>query len=327
MGSLSHIIDLTGDTEPLTEQTAVVSTSERITSENEPIIQNLVTFTRPFFSAASPREELYPCIMAVIAYRFAHEMPFDMALCRYMLSMDCISEATSRLTGKTKEWVFAFALVHIAIYDTAEVIESDPTLFVEHKNRLKNIKKIFEAHYWSGRTGELIEPFQSDSIFVNAIFLLFTNTVLKETHSGIIKKISWFLLFHSVMKGDAEILKILLSNAVDINQQHPESGNTPLHYAAELDRTAILKLLLAHNKSQLELPNKKGLTPLQRAVVFGKADAVRVLLKYGACMHTTKFPPVLPALDMAKSMGNSYIINILEGFSAQSSPLTQTELS
>jgi cytohesin len=71
---------------------------------------------------------------------------------------------------------------------------------------------------------------------------------------------------------------LLLNNGADPNVRE-ESGNTPLHTAAQNGEMQIIRALL-FNGADLTICNKDGKTPLDMAVEEGHADAI-ALLKEG----------------------------------------------
>lgn len=80
------------------------------------------------------------------------------------------------------------------------------------------------------------------------------------------------------------IRKMLKAGKVNVNGYF-DSGNTPLHRAAELKGetgTEILKLLLRHGAEPNIFDTLRGLTPLHVAAMKGNAPSVRSLMAAGA---------------------------------------------
>jgi len=94
-------------------------------------------------------------------------------------------------------------------------------------------------------------------------------------------------LSRSVLNGDAEAVKQELSRGADPNAIGPD-GLSPLHQSVIHARTTIAQLLLdAHANPDIRTGNVRSMpnrhwTPLFFAVMGGREDLVKLLLKYGA---------------------------------------------
>ena len=125
------------------------------------------------------------------------------------------------------------------------------------------------------------------------------------------------LLHLSVRKGDDNLCRLLLEHNADVNIQD-KSGNTPLHLSARKGDENLCRLLLEHNADvnirdysgytmlhllvrgpymfdgkiidllakyraqNIDIRDARGMSPLQVAVRWGKAQAVKKLVDHGA---------------------------------------------
>jgi ankyrin repeat protein len=116
-----------------------------------------------------------------------------------------------------------------------------------------------------------------------------------------------------LMRGDAKGLDELLTkhpslaNAKNVDGQG--QGWTPLHAAAYMGDTEILKVLLAHH-ANTEARDKRGLTPLLWTTFGGKPQAAAALLSGGADINA-KGRDGRTALEQAKITLNQEMINLL----------------
>ncbi|KAK6182610.1 hypothetical protein SNE40_010255 [Patella caerulea] len=89
------------------------------------------------------------------------------------------------------------------------------------------------------------------------------------------------VLMVAVALKQAEIVQLLYNAGADINMKD-SSGRTAFHYTAEDNgsrrSTKIRNFLLSHGADP-DSPDKKGMTPLQKAVKFGNLRLVERLLK------------------------------------------------
>ncbi|KAK8719995.1 hypothetical protein OTU49_013641, partial [Cherax quadricarinatus] len=79
---------------------------------------------------------------------------------------------------------------------------------------------------------------------------------------------------------NTRVVKTLLDHHADVSAVD-NNGQTPLHYAAELQNARVTKMLLARH-ADVQATDNEGLTPLHYAAWFGKKDVVTVLLEHGA---------------------------------------------
>ncbi len=90
-------------------------------------------------------------------------------------------------------------------------------------------------------------------------------------------------LISAARSGDIAKIEQLLSKGADINAPEPESGDTPILAAIDNSQWAAVELLLKHHPD-LELQDKKGISPLYFVVSQGDSSLPRVmqLLEAGA---------------------------------------------
>ncbi|KAK4059089.1 hypothetical protein Trihar35433_11185 [Trichoderma harzianum] len=82
---------------------------------------------------------------------------------------------------------------------------------------------------------------------------------------------------------DPQILRILADGGANLGDVHPETGNTPLHFAMAWQEEALTKIILEHRKSiDLEKRNNNGRTPLLYACGEDNEDCIELLIKAGA---------------------------------------------
>jgi len=89
------------------------------------------------------------------------------------------------------------------------------------------------------------------------------------------------LLHIPVENGHEGIVRILLGNGADVNQQESSKGFTALHVAISHKHEAVLRLLI-ESGATLDIPDKLGRTPLHLAAEIGNEAGVRILLAHGA---------------------------------------------
>ncbi len=87
-------------------------------------------------------------------------------------------------------------------------------------------------------------------------------------------------LYTAVQRGDIDQLERHIHWGSDIDAPLP-NGRYPLHEAARLGRTVLLKMLLKQ-KVSLDPKDSRGRTPLELAVLNGRTKTAAVLIKAGA---------------------------------------------
>lgn len=101
-------------------------------------------------------------------------------------------------------------------------------------------------------------------------------TEIKTTSetSFVNSKVNAFCL--SVIRGDVETVKKLISYGVDVNQK--SNGKAPLHYAAKYNRADVVKLLVK-NGAKMNVRCDKGYTVMKYAKLSNAKDVIAVLEK------------------------------------------------
>lgn len=101
----------------------------------------------------------------------------------------------------------------------------------------------------------------------------------------------------------------LLNAGADSSLRH-ESGAMPVHLAAASNYLGALQALLDRRPQDVDAKTNIGITPLMMAATEGHAEAVRLLLKYGAD-RTLKDNEGLTAKDVAIKNRNEDIVPLL----------------
>jgi len=104
-----------------------------------------------------------------------------------------------------------------------------------------------------------------------------------------------------------EVIRIININPSFIDKQD-ETGNTPLHLAADDSKTEILKFLLDKG-ANTEIKNNDGITPIFSAVKQNHIEAVK-LLSQKADLNTMNMQFITP-LMFAIQFGNPPLVNVL----------------
>lgn len=84
-------------------------------------------------------------------------------------------------------------------------------------------------------------------------------------------------LFQAASSGDKDMVKLLLSNNVDVEEKD-NGGRTALHWAADTGQMEVIKLLLAKKTDAVNAKSNAGWTPLHEAAAFGKTEVAALLL-------------------------------------------------
>ena len=106
-------------------------------------------------------------------------------------------------------------------------------------------------------------------------------------------------LMLAALRGDLAMARALIARDADVNK----TGWAPLHYAASRGQIPMIDLLLEHHAYiDAESPNRT--TPLMMAAGYGSVQATRILLRAGADA-TVKNAEGLTALDFALGFGKA----------------------
>lgn len=101
----------------------------------------------------------------------------------------------------------------------------------------------------------------------------------------------------------------LLKAGADASQRH-ESGAMPVHLAAASNYLGALQDLLIRRPQDVNAQTRTGITPLMTAATEGHADAINLLLKFGAD-RAVKDDDGLTAKDVAIKNGHGKLVSIL----------------
>ena len=77
---------------------------------------------------------------------------------------------------------------------------------------------------------------------------------------------------------DAATLRLLLERGIKMDAQDYQ-GNSPIHWATEIGRLDIVKLLVEEAGVDLRLRNARGMSPLDLAASYGHLEIVRYLIE------------------------------------------------
>ena len=95
-------------------------------------------------------------------------------------------------------------------------------------------------------------------------------------------------LTKAVLKDHIEVIKILLTTKegkLSLNSTSPEIPSTILQIAVFQNKTNIVKLLVAHDETDVNQPNEFGHTPLYFAALNGNTEILKILIQSGAFIH------------------------------------------
>ena len=116
-------------------------------------------------------------------------------------------------------------------------------------------------------------------------------------------------LHHAAERGHTEIAKLLLEADAGVDASRRDKyGETPLHYAAQEGHSETVELLLETGKAAVDVVNKQGKTPLDRAK---EADVLRLLMQ-AAASSGDELAKLVVDLGLAPSTyaaGISWIMN------------------
>lgn len=106
--------------------------------------------------------------------------------------------------------------------------------------------------------------------------------LLKRDTQANLKDNSKKLILSAALRGDEDVVKLLLDTGKINLEAMNDSGDTPLWRAAWMGRETIVKLLLATGKVDVNAKSQSNWTPLSGAIERGHQNTVELLLKAGA---------------------------------------------
>ncbi|WP_308990586.1 ankyrin repeat domain-containing protein [Mariniflexile litorale] len=107
---------------------------------------------------------------------------------------------------------------------------------------------------------------------LGSVYAKTTNLNVENQNVATVFKVNSFCV--SIVKGDLETVKKLLSLGEDVNQK--SNGMTPVMYAAKYNRTEILKLLIDKG-ANLKAKSDKNKTAADYAKLHGATDAYAII--------------------------------------------------
>ena len=123
------------------------------------------------------------------------------------------------------------------------------------------------------------------------------------------KQLAGGLLDDAVLKGQTDIVSLLVEGGADVNAAGL-SGATPLHDAALKGRVEIAKLLIDKGANVNAL-NRYNATPLHDAALSGNTEIARILIEHGADVNARDGEDGATPLYVAASMGRVEILKLL----------------
>ena len=90
----------------------------------------------------------------------------------------------------------------------------------------------------------------------------------------------------AILESNFEIAEWLIDNGIDIDQRDKTSGLAPLHHAVRMecltDEFAAVINQLLEAGVEVDVREKKGMTPLMLAALFGHVELCKLLIEFGA---------------------------------------------
>ncbi|MGB3694161.1 MAG: ankyrin repeat domain-containing protein [Spirulinaceae cyanobacterium] len=115
-------------------------------------------------------------------------------------------------------------------------------------------------------------------------------------------------LHYAAVKGNYEIVALLIENGADVNARSNESS-TPLHWAMQSRNPETITLLIEKG-ADFEAVDQRGTTPLYWAAAHGAKEATLILLAKGANVNAED-KNESTALHAAARLGRTDIVKLL----------------
>jgi ankyrin repeat protein len=114
----------------------------------------------------------------------------------------------------------------------------------------------------------------------------------------------------AAMKGNSDVLQLLLENGAEVDALASDSGCTSLHYAAGLGHVELCELLVRYGADP-DAQTARLQTPLHLAVASGHSDVVALLLKYHARLDIRDTNGMTP-LQQAETVNKREIVTLIK---------------
>jgi ankyrin repeat protein/nucleoside phosphorylase len=137
------------------------------------------------------------------------------------------------------------------------------------------------------------------------------SSLLLESRHDIDVKKDLTLLLWAARRGKIAIVKVLLaSRKIDVNARD-KNAQTPLSWAARNGHSEVVKLLLAHGGIEVDVKDSQGQKPLSQAAMFGYSEVVKLLLAHGGIEVDVKDSQGQTPLSQAAMFGYSEVVKLL----------------
>lgn len=173
-----------------------------------------------------------------------------------------------------------------------------------------------QAYAWNKETGQLYTACTQNRDLNTAKEILDgssdTAAIIKD--SGVLHEAS--------INGDIELVKLLLTYPLDINDRTEDEGKTALHWAAGGGHIEVVRLLIQHGAT-IMIRDNFAMDPLSTAAFFGRNDIILLFLENGIDINT-KGPYGTP-IEVAHGRGHGSTVTLLREKGATLTRLEQTE--
>eukprot|EP00742_Colponemidia_sp_Colp-10_P017635 GILJ01020295.1.p1 GENE.GILJ01020295.1~~GILJ01020295.1.p1 ORF type:complete len:211 (-),score=22.86 GILJ01020295.1:34-666(-) len=116
--------------------------------------------------------------------------------------------------------------------------------------------------------------------------------------------------------GNVQSAKILMEKGANVNDTNCTRGRIPLHFAAEGNHAALIKLLISHG-ANIQAKDSYGWSPLHSAAAYGRVEAITALIELGADLSAKSLSGMTPSecykYETFRDFQKSEIISLLEG--------------